>query len=76
MQTLTTTMSFRAAWRFGCPHLAGQGVLLKRHADRYPWDVIVMSTGERIGSAYFPCSMRERGGVQRDAETRLPRHHK
>jgi hypothetical protein len=75
MQTLTTTMSFRAAWRFGCAHLAGQGVRLMRRAGT-GFDVFIIATGERIGSVYYPYSMRERGGVQRDAETRLPRRHK
>jgi hypothetical protein len=74
MQTINMTMSFRAAWRFGVPHLAGQGVTLYQgdigqYVDRH-YDV--MHRGEIIARVYYPRSVRERGGVQRAAETRLP----
>jgi len=72
MTEITTTMSFRAAWRFGVPHLAGHGVRLVRRAGVVGMDVFLVEGGARIGSVYFARSLRERGGVLREAELSYP----
>lgn len=69
MQTIRTTMSFRAAWRFGCPHLAGQPVTLTPEDGHYRID----HASGPVARVFYPQSVREPGGVQRDAETRQPR---
>lgn len=68
MRTIHTTMSFRAAWRFGCPHLAGQPVTLTWEGNCYRVD----HASGIVARVFYPQSVREPGGVQREAETRLP----
>lgn len=72
MQQINMTMSFRAAWRFGVPHLAGQGVTLSFVGEREGWIVRHRVLGE-VARVYQPQSVRESGGVPRRAESRYPR---
>lgn len=69
MQPILTTMSFRAAWRFGFPHLAGQTVTLTLEASGYYRVDHASGTVARVA---YPQSVRERGGVPRAAEAGYP----
>lgn len=76
MQVIHTTMSFRAAWRFGCPHLAGQPVTLTPEpipGTPMGYCYRVDHVRGPVARVFYPQSVREPGGVQRKAETRLPR---
>lgn len=68
---ITTTMSFRSAEMYGCPHLAGQPVRLTRRPAGF-YDVVAVATGEPIGRAWQPCGVRNPGGVLRSAEMHYP----
>lgn len=76
MRTITTTISFRAAWRLGVPHLAGQGVRAVPNAG---------PNGAHDGSYNVYCrdellrarmrdinGLKEPGGVPRRAEAEYP----
>ena len=63
-----TTLSFRSACRYGVAHLAGQPVELHPAGAGY---VIYCREG-RLGLCYSPKSLRQRGGVIRDAELHYP----
>lgn len=69
MQPIITTMSFRAAWYFGCPHLAGHTVTLTREERG---DYRVDHTSGTLARVAYPQSVREPGGVPRAAEARHP----
>lgn len=76
MKPYTTTLSFRAAWRWGCPHLAGQPVLVTR-SQLDPQAVDVSWRGVNIRRRlYVPQDIREPGGVQRRAERCYPPHRR
>lgn len=66
---INTTLSFRAAYRFGVPHLAGQAITLVRRADGL---FIVEHRGRRLALVYAPQVVRELGGIPRKADDHLP----
>lgn len=70
MQPIITTMSFRAAWYFGCPHLAGHTVTLTMEESGYYR--VDHATDGTLARVAYPQSVRTPGGVPRAAEARYP----
>lgn len=63
MQAMTVTLSFRAAWHWGAPHLAGQPVSLVSETGQAPWEVRHRYEGLLFSGCMRPSECQVPGGI-------------